>query len=67
MAGWRGSEADLLVAAHWPTLVHGIVADAPSSVAWGADPGQCVSLGPTAWTIQGRPVASAVAERVCRQ
>jgi bile acid acyltransferase/acyl-CoA thioester hydrolase-like protein len=42
----RGSEADLLAAAHWPALVHGVPAVAPSSVVWGANPGQCQSREP---------------------
>jgi len=58
----RGSEADLLVAAHWPALVHGVIAAAPSSVVWGAISGQCRSRGFTAWTLHGRPLDSATAE-----
>ncbi len=58
----RGSEADLLVAAHWPALVHGVIAAAPSSVVWGAISGECRSLGYTAWTLHGQPLNSATAE-----
>ncbi|HUJ33776.1 MAG TPA: acyl-CoA thioesterase/bile acid-CoA:amino acid N-acyltransferase family protein [Solirubrobacteraceae bacterium] len=58
----RGSEADLLVAAHWPALAHGVVAVAPSSVVWGANPGQCQARDLTAWTLHGQPLASATAE-----
>jgi hypothetical protein len=57
----RGSEADLLVAAHWPALVHGVIAAAPSSVAWGAVAGQCQTLGLTAWTLHGQPLNTAIA------
>lgn len=56
LSGSRGSEADLLVAAHWPTLVHGVIATAPSSVVWGTASGQCQSLGLTAWTLHGQPL-----------
>ena len=56
LSGSRGSEADLLVAAHWPTLVRGAVATAPSSVVWGAAPGHCQPLGLTAWTLHGQPL-----------
>lgn len=56
LSGSRGSEADLLVAAHWPTLVRGVVATAPSSVVWGTAPGHCQPLGLTAWTLHGQPL-----------
>jgi dienelactone hydrolase len=58
----RGSEADLLVAAHWPALVHGVIAAAPSSVVWGPISGECQSIGDTAWTLHGQPVDRATAE-----
>jgi len=58
----RGSEADLLVAAHWPALVHGVIAAAPSSVVWGPISGECQSIGDTAWTLHGQPLDSAIAE-----
>lgn len=57
----RGTEAELLVAAHWPTLVHGIVAAAPSSVAHGTPPGQCQRTASPSWTLNGHPVAIAPA------
>lgn len=56
----RGSEAALLVATNWPTLVHGVIVAAPSSVAWGANPGNCQPLGLTAWTLHGQPVDTAI-------
>ena len=56
LSGSRGSEADLLVAAHWPTLVRGVIATAPSSVVWGTAPGHCQPLGLTAWTLHGQPL-----------
>ncbi len=59
LSGSRGTEAELLVAAHWPTLVHGIVAEAPSSSVYGSNPGQCRSGSPVAWTLRGRPLPHA--------
>jgi len=58
----RGSEADLLVAAHWPALVHGVIAAAPSSVVWGPISGQCKTIDLTAWTLGGQPLDGATAE-----
>ena len=58
----RGSEADLLVAAHWPSLVHGVIAAAPSSVVWGPISGQCRSIDDTSWTLHGQPLDSATAD-----
>ena len=55
----RGTEAELLVAAHWPGLVHGIVAAAASSVGYSASPGSCAPRRPAAWTLRGRAVAHA--------
>ncbi|MBV9423815.1 MAG: acyl-CoA thioesterase/BAAT N-terminal domain-containing protein [Solirubrobacterales bacterium] len=55
-SGSRGTEAELLVAAHWPGLAHGVVAEAPSSVVYDAYPGQCQPKGSAAWTLHGRPV-----------
>jgi dienelactone hydrolase len=49
----RGSEAALLTAAHYPTLVHGVIADSPSDIAWGGMPGAA------AWTWNGKPVPTA--------
>ena len=47
----RGSEAALLLGAHYPSLVHGVIASSPSDIAFGADPGPGA-----AWTFHGRPV-----------
>ena len=47
----RGSEAALLLGAHYPTLVNGVIAGSPSSV---ANPGY--PTGSTAWTLAGKPV-----------
>ena len=58
----RGSEADLLLAAHWPALVHGVIAAAPSSVVWGPISGQCRSIDNTSWTLHGQPLDTATAE-----
>lgn len=58
-SGSRGSEAELLVAAHWPHLVHGLVAEAPGSLVYGAVPGQCPLRRPAetaGWTLHGRAV-----------
>lgn len=49
----RGSEAALLVAAHFPDLLHGVIAGSPSMVAFGGFP----STGVAAWTLNGRPLA----------
>ncbi len=56
LSGSRGSEAELLVADHWPDLVHGLVAESPSSIGYGATPGECSPSGPVAWTLRGAPV-----------
>lgn len=58
--GSRGSEAALMLGAHYPTLVQGVVASAPSSV------GNCGISSPAgvgiprcngaAWTLDGRPL-----------
>lgn len=51
--GWsRGSEAALLLGAHFPELVFGVVATSPSSV---VNPGYPEATRP-AWTLHGRPV-----------
>lgn len=52
----RGSEAALLLAAHFPRLVHGVVALVPSSVVNGSYP----FGGHSVWTLHGRqlPYAS---------
>jgi dienelactone hydrolase len=57
ISGSRGSE--LLVASYWTGLVHGVVADAPSSEVYGAVPGNCPPNSRTAWTLHGRPLAQA--------
>ena len=48
----RGSEAALLLGAHYPGLVHGVVALVPSDAAICSYPG---CAGP-AWTFEGKPV-----------
>ena len=62
LSGSRGTEAELLVAAHWPGLVHGIVAEAPSSIGYSASPGTCAPRRPAAWTLHGRAVAHAFSD-----
>lgn len=56
----RGTEAELLTVAYWPSLVHGIVAAAPSSTGYGANAGRCQPRTQAAWTLHGRPVPHAV-------
>ena len=56
LSGSRGTEAELLVAAHWPGLVHGIVAEAASSIAYGSIRGSCLPSAGAAWTLHGRAV-----------
>jgi dienelactone hydrolase len=71
-SGSRGSEPALLVDAHWPGLVHGVVVSAPSSETYGPPPGPCLSATaaagarrrgpraqPAAWTLRGKPLAQA--------
>lgn len=55
-ASSRGSEAALLVAARWPSLVHGLIAAAPSAVVNGSNPGDCPPRTGAAWTLNGAPV-----------
>jgi dienelactone hydrolase len=50
----RGSEAALLLGAHFPDLVYGVIAGSPSDHVNGGIPGP----GP-AWTLGGRPVPQA--------
>jgi len=38
LGGSRGSEAALLLGAHYPTLVHGVIASSPSDVSFGSYP-----------------------------
>jgi dienelactone hydrolase len=52
----RGSEAALLLGAHFPRLVHGVIAIAPSSKVNGAVHGDF-----PAWTLRGRPLRYALA------
>ena len=52
LGGSRGSEAALLLGAHYPTLVHGVIASSPSDVSFGSYP----RAGSAAWTLHGRPV-----------
>lgn len=70
LSGSRGTEAELLVAAHWPTLVHGVVAESPSSVVHGAYAGACATSGASgvkpAWTLDGTPLAAHTAIPVGR-
>lgn len=56
----RGTEAGLLVAAHWPGLVHGVAAAAPSSIGYSSSPGRCRPRGPVAWTWHGHPIPHVV-------
>lgn len=51
----RGSEAALLTAAHYPDLIHGVVASVPGSEAFGGLPDGNVP----AWTLGGRDVPTA--------
>jgi pimeloyl-ACP methyl ester carboxylesterase len=55
----RGTEAELLVAADYPKLVHGIVAEAPSAFANGALRGTCAAthFDAPAWTFNDKPIA----------
>jgi dienelactone hydrolase len=48
----RGSEAALLLGAHFPRLVHGVVATVPSSVINPSYPDE----GHSPWTLHGRPL-----------
>jgi dienelactone hydrolase len=52
LGGSRGSEAALLLGAHYPTLVHGVIASSPSDVSHGSYP----RSGSAAWTLHGNPV-----------
>jgi dienelactone hydrolase len=57
LSGSRGTEAELLVAAHWPDLVHGVVAEATGGSANRAFHGTCAaSYGAPAWSFDGRGV-----------
>jgi dienelactone hydrolase len=52
LGGSRGSEAALLLGAHYQRLVHGVIASSPSDVSFGSYP----RPGSAAWTFHGRPV-----------
>lgn len=60
----RGTEAELLVAAHFPGLVHGLVAIAPTAYAFGSLPGKCPATGgvggASAWTLDGKGIPKGV-------
>jgi dienelactone hydrolase len=49
----RGGEAALLLGAHFPHLVNGVVAGVPSSV---VNPGERPDASKPAWTLRGRPL-----------
>ena len=49
----RGGEAALLLGAHFPQLVNGVVAGVPSSV---VNPGERPDASRPAWTLGGRPL-----------
>lgn len=53
--GSRGSEAALLLGAHYPNLVHAVIALSPSNVALSGCPG----CSQPSWTLHGKPVPSA--------
>ena len=53
----RGSEAELLVASHWPGLVHGLVGVSPSAYVYSGL--GCLRSSCPSWTLDGRPLASA--------
>jgi dienelactone hydrolase len=55
----RGSEALGLVASHFPLLLHGIIDASASSVIYPSVRGNCTATTPVAWTLAGKPVASA--------
>lgn len=50
--GSRGSEAALLLGAHYPGLVHGVIASSPSDISFASFP----SGTSAAWTFKGKPV-----------
>ena len=58
MAVSRGSEAELLVASHWPGLVHGLVAASPSAFVY-PGLGCLLPYSCHAWTLAGRPLPAA--------
>jgi pimeloyl-ACP methyl ester carboxylesterase len=52
LGGSRGSEAALLLGAHYPKAVHGVIASSPSDVSFGSYP----RAGSAAWPLHGRAV-----------
>jgi dienelactone hydrolase len=48
----RGSEAALLLGAHYPNLVYGVIANSPSDISFSSYPKE----GSPAWTFNGKPV-----------
>jgi dienelactone hydrolase len=56
MGASRGTEAALLLGAHFPQLVHAVVAYAPSSVVNPGLPATGRSAGGPAWTLDGVPL-----------
>ena len=54
----RGTEAELLVASHWPRLVHGLVAASPSVFVYGGL-GCLYFYSCPSWTLHGRPLPAA--------
>jgi hypothetical protein len=60
LSGSRGSEAEALIAAHFPKLIHGFVAAPPGSIGYGSVEGRCRPSSPVAWTLRGRAVPYAV-------
>lgn len=63
LSGSRGTEAELLVAGHWPGLVHGLIAESPSSIVYGSTAGRCRSRGQASWTLGGRQLPFTVSGR----
>ena len=51
LGGSRGSEAALLLGAHYPGLVHGVIASSPSDISFASYPADNAA----AWTFRGRP------------
>ena len=49
----RGGEAALLLGAHFPRLINGVIAGVPSSV---VNPGERPDTSRPAWTLEGRPL-----------
>lgn len=65
LGGSRGGELALLLGAHYPDLVHAVIADVPSGYVWAATSGNPL----TAWTLEGMdlpfmPSSGALAEPI---